>query len=396
MKLLTGLKIANKIKETYPGHYIIVGSILRGAKEINDIDLISLVPIKKVHKEMNEMFPNHEVTQTGTKHHFFIHNGVKFNIWYVTKKKLPYAYFWLSYPAAFNQRIRKHFKEKGYKLSQDGLYKDNQLIPIKYNRDIFNLLNELGYNYKYRSAEEQEKQEAKKAVEGGAFSDIVGSILSLPKNIYTVLTQGIRKKAPPHFREFMIKNGALKIVSLKACREPVQQVVQQMLSLMTLGKWDEEKHKYNYDTMYHVYLLLNMNNGRQVLIEKNQVLNITFYDEDPRSQNQKACVDLPTPTTPIPLLEFFNNAANAVGDSIYLYSGKDNNCQVFLYNLLKYNNLLTNEFKDFIMQNTQDMVNSLPPITQQAMQSATDLAAIWDVILHGEGMKKGKKKKKKI
>jgi hypothetical protein len=257
----------------------------------------------------------------------------------------------------------------------------------------------------------EENEKSNNELLGGAFSfnDIGSFISNLASKVTGYFT---RKGAPPAFRQFMEKYGNLQIKSIKACKEPVQAMVQDLLSVISLGKWDEQKDKYNFDSMYHVYFVLTTTDNRKIILEKNQVLNIGWFDEDPRSdpnyscgvydierceqiKRQRLCIDMPTPSKPIKLFDFFNNASSKVGNSIYQYDGKNNNCQVFLYNLLKYNNLLTDEFQKIFMQNTEAMVNELPTITQNFMKTATNLAGIADIILYGYGIDEKKTIKRK-
>jgi DNA polymerase/3'-5' exonuclease PolX len=137
-----------KLKEfldNLPRNYIIVGSILRGKKNPKDIDLITTKPLQNNRRIVKLYIPE-------------IRKNV--DIWYIKKNELPYGYFWLAYPKIFVTRVRGAFKRKGYLLNQYGLFKNNKKLNLKLKsyKDIFKLLQQLGYNYKYRSP----KQEANK------------------------------------------------------------------------------------------------------------------------------------------------------------------------------------------------------------------------------------------
>ena len=307
-----------------------------------------------------------------------------------------------------NKKLLKKFMHVIAKKMQQQLKYKKQLTPKNFYASLTPHQQQLLAKIIF---EENEKSQHK--LIGGAFgfSDIWNFIKSIPQKITTIL-KGPRRQAPPAFRKFMEENGNLQIISIKACKEPVQSAVQDLLSVLSLGKWDQEKERFNYDSMFHVYFRMMMSNNREVILEKNAVLNIGWFDEDPRSNpnqpcdvydeercktiiKQRACIDIPKPSPPIPLIDFFNRAVDMYGVSMYLYDGAYANCQKFLNWLLTANNLLTPEFQSFIMQNTEEMVANMPTITQGIMKSATDLAGIWDYLLHGEGFKKKRKTKTK-
>lgn len=400
----------------------------------DSIDFVSTNNTAHVRQELMKMFKNIDVTKQTKKYISFTikykNVEVSINVWYPSNIELPTTLFWLNHDKDFLRRVKHHFKKNGHKINSHGLFKGSKRVIIESPKDIYILLNSQGFEQKTGSdhspsadmnggrlacftssadlEDDLDEDDLKKIVQlvydnneksqhkllGGMWP--FEQLYTYATNVFSAVTKGVRKQAPPAFREFMVANGDLKIVSISACRTPVQQAVQSMISLISLGKWDEERHKYNYDTMYHVYLLMTVDNGRQVMIEKNSVLNIGWWNEDSRAAEAKACIDIPNPAQPIQLRQFFQNAVDKVGESIFLYDGANNNCQIFLRNLLTYNNLITIEFTDFIMQNTEQMVNSLPTITQATMKSVTDLAGIWDVVLHGEALKKKNTHKKHI
>ena len=66
-------------------------------------------------------------------------------------------------------------------------------------------------------------------------------------------------------------------------------------------------------------------------------------------------------------------------ENFYRYSAYDNNCQTFISNILKANNLLTYELNNFIVQNTQQLFNNLSNL-RKITNTLTDIAGRFDVI----------------
>jgi len=248
---------------------------------------------------------------------------------------------------------------------------------------------------------------------GGAFSfsditdwfkNTASTVGKYASNIFSALTEGIRKNAPPSFREFLSNFGHLQMQSIRACRNPLMDFGSFALGIASGLKWYEEMKKLNYDNMFHVFFVITLAGGRKARLEKNEVLSIKWFDGNepsvPQSTNpgeepqqKPGCIDIPPIANMPTLQEFINNAHKHVGDAMFMYNGKNNNCQIFLKNLLRYNGMLTQEFEDFIMQDTETLVGNLPTVTQGFMNTVTDVAGLWDVVLHGRGVKQKNKHK---
>lgn len=65
----------------------------------------------------------------------------RIDIVYIPYTSYPTALFYFTGNRIFNQKFRKYAKDKGYKLNEHGLYKNNKKVLIKTEKDIFNELN---------------------------------------------------------------------------------------------------------------------------------------------------------------------------------------------------------------------------------------------------------------
>lgn len=400
--MLTYEKVHTIVKGM-PKYLMPVGSYLRKKKNPNDIDIISLRPLEQAKKYLKKKFKIVKTNEDGDRQYFIdikrYNDIIPINVWYFTRKELPYAYFWLSYPKDFVIRVRGHLKQKGYKLSQFGLKKGEKNIRMKNNEDFFKLLQKIGYNYPYRTPEEQEIKSARGIdMEGEGFLDDawnavktgVQKVGEFVKNVPTViknipeLFKGLREDAPPYVRDFLKTFGELRIQSAKVCKNPIEKVFDGMINAISLGEFEKKKRELNYDDMFHLFMILTTVEGREIIVEKNQVVNIAFTKPIPAM----ACMPVNLDANNIySLNDMLNKTVQKIGkNKMWVYDPKSQNCQWFLRNILDANGLLTPALEDFIMQDTNKVVGELPSITQKVMRGLTDVAGMWDVLLYGRAI----------
>jgi hypothetical protein len=170
------------------------------------------------------------------------------------------------------------------------------------------------------------------------------------------------------FRSKMKQYGNNNIVSIVVARAPVQKIVQKLLNIITLGKFDAIRRKLNYDDVYHLYLILTLDNGKRLRLEKNQVVQMTHYSSD-KPEKQEMPVSMRGNIT---LNDFIDKVIKRIGIKDFIRYSSDNlNCQHFVDNLLTANNLNNPELRKFIMQ---DIKQLLTPIARDIGQVATDIA----------------------
>jgi hypothetical protein len=124
-----------------------------------------------------------------------------------------------------------------------------------------------------------------------------------------------------------------------------------------------------------------------VIIEKNAVISIRDAKaRRPNEDSQSMVVQIggALSNTINGMLEL---SKRKMGDNFYLYDGLKNNCQDFIYNLLLNNNLMTPELGKFIKQPLEQVIKQLPSYTGTVMNAITNLGAVADVALHGQGGK---------
>jgi len=228
-------------------------------------------------------------------------------------------------------------------------------------------------------------------VEGGRISDIfrpsrvLNEIVNPQSNLRRRLTdvsKGVRKGLPPSARSTLEQYGDELIQSMMLRRDPVQQAINKAFDLLTLGQWSKAKSAENYDNLFHLGLVVTLQSGKSILIEKNEVINIG--NPKPLQSNSET-LPLPPLPTPTSLNEFIMNGVKTKGDSFYTYDPFSNNCQDFIAVLLQSNNSYTPEAVQFVKQPVESLVSQLPSWTQPLARGITDLGAIANVALEGAG-----------
>lgn len=134
--------------------------------------------------------------------------------------------------------------------------------------------------------------------------------------------------------------------------------------------------------MVHVFMICRLDDGSQILIEKNQVINIIPFTQGV----PKATGNYFVGYTNIRVADFFSNTRKAMGDELYFgYNAQNNNCQVYLINLLKYNGLLNDDIYDFLKQDTDEIVGTINPISKGIIDAGILASQIWDYVTRGAG-----------
>lgn len=186
----------------------------------------------------------------------------------------------------------------------------------------------------------------------GVISSLVG-IPTLPKSVRNVLKQ----------------YGDANITAMRIRREPLSKVAEGLLTAVTLGKWKEIKG--SYDKMFHLYAILYTDKGN-FLLEKNETVILKKGTFPLKKEAEEMTVSMPQK---IPLAEFINRTIKRMGLSDYTtYEGFSLNCQNFLMNHLQANNLITPQLKQFIWQDTKQLIEKTPSFSRWLGKAITDIA----------------------
>jgi hypothetical protein len=191
------------------------------------------------------------------------------------------------------------------------------------------------------------------------------------------VAEGRRMDYSPPVRQFLKDHEKTNISSLTVRRQPIQQAINKAFQVLTAGTWEKSKEELGYDKLYHLSLIVN----GDTVMEKNEVLNIG--KAKPKSDSAEE-INVPVKGS-VSITQFLHNARQNMGDAKYfLYDAFNNNCQVFVLSLLKYNHLLTPDIEKFIDQSAYKLLEKNPSYTQGLAQAVTSLGALVDVAKFGK------------
>ena len=216
--------------------------------------------------------------------------------------------------------------------------------------------------------------------EGEGLLDVFKNI----KDRVTGFITGNRDDYPPKVRDLLARYGTNQVLNITVYRDPLQTAVDYAVNALSLGKFNQAKQKGGYDTFFHLYMIVKLDNGVNLRIEKNEVINIEVFNSTPKGQQFNVI------SQPVVLNDMLNKTKEGMGEKIfYYYDPITNNCQVFILSIMKYNNLLNSNkgLQDFILQDTKILQDTLNKSTQKGMKLTTDLARRFNILIHGKGFK---------
>lgn len=214
--------------------------------------------------------------------------------------------------------------------------------------------------------------------------------------VFGQLYRGIKKgwnrilgRFPRRVSKFMKQKGDLVITDLTIKRDPILTVIDKMLNFLSLGQWEKSKKKYHFDELFHLRMIATLSNGSNVLIEKNQNINIIAYNRSSDTDKTES-MNVPLRGKRITLQQLIDTTLNKVGEERFLeYDPFTTNCQRFILDILESNGLSSNNIKKFIYQDVSEMIEELPGYLKFISKEATDTASLIDRGLQWLGFKKG-------
>jgi hypothetical protein len=191
-------------------------------------------------------------------------------------------------------------------------------------------------------------------------------------------------KLPYRVSQFLRNNGHKRVESITIYRAPIQRMIDKLFNILSFGKFEEAKNKLGYDDLFHLYMIIQLSDDTKLILEKNQDINISD-DIDTRDTAESLKIEMKTQPT---LFELLENTRKLVGDEkFYKYDSFRNNCQDFLYNVLKSNNLLNETNSRFIKQNAGELLKSLPAYASTMANVATQTGSYINRFLQFIGLR---------
>lgn len=164
--------------------------------------------------------------------------------------------------------------------------------------------------------------------------------------------------------------GNAEIKSAKIVRTPVPEYIIELLNAVSFGDFKKRLKETEYDKLFHLAIVFDTTKGR-VLVEKNEVINISKDIPPQKEGYEDREVSLTKRTN---LNEILKNTQQKMGDRYFKYSAYDNNCQNFILNLMKSNNIGNETDYEFVKQDTEELFRSSPYL-RKLSNTVTDVAS---------------------
>jgi len=186
-----------------------------------------------------------------------------------------------------------------------------------------------------------------------------------------------RNDYQPKVRDILEKYGDQKLVSAEVRRTPLGSVLMTALDVVSLGRIAKNNP---YDKLFHLSLVVKLETGETILIEKNEVINM---DLEPIVVDKTESKEVPLYRL-IKLNDLMQNTRDRMGDNFFIYSARNCNCQDFILNILLANGLDTPELIDFVKQDSIKIFGNLVYL-RKFSNTLTDIAGRANVIFNGYG-----------
>jgi len=172
-----------------------------------------------------------------------------------------------------------------------------------------------------------------------------------------------------------------EIKTLEIVRTPLSSFTKGFLNAISLGQFEKISKKY-YDEMFHLSIWIN----DKYNLEKNEV--IAFNQKNPIEQKSevKQVQVIPAGLTFQTLID---KTVSRMGDKFGPYNAETNNCQDFITNVFKANNIGDESDFKFIKQDTKEIFSKLPEFSKTLGNLTTKAGAIFNRLIYGEGEMNG-------
>ena len=200
------------------------------------------------------------------------------------------------------------------------------------------------------------------------------------------------KNFNPSVKKVLRKYGDKKIKSLSVARKPVSGVIQSAINYISKNGLEKARQKYAYDDIYHLALVVELDSGKRLTVEKNEIVSIT-EGAPATSTTEYKPVRLVYSMGGYTLDKMLKATIDKVGDRRFFFYDAFNqrgggNCQRFVMDVLKSNGLLTEALKKFIYQDATGIGESIGSRSRGIARVATDTMGFFRKAI-GRGKTKG-------
>jgi hypothetical protein len=194
----------------------------------------------------------------------------------------------------------------------------------------------------------------------------IGAVTDTGKQIGDVLSKIVTGSTDysPSVHKILDAEGNNLVSKIVVGRTPVQQAITMALNAVSQGQFQKNQDSLNYDKLFHLFSEITLENGKQIRVEKNEVITMTMgFRQDPDTERQDVAI-----TKAISFRDLLENARRKMKGKFFAYDSANNNCQDFIMALLQGSGLGSQENYDFIKQNTKQLFEKIPRTRALAKQ----------------------------
>lgn len=198
-----------------------------------------------------------------------------------------------------------------------------------------------------------------------------GSIISYLKKKLSPNLSGYTKRTTQLLKQF----GSIPIKKIAIYRTPLQGILNKIVNIISIGKWNELQKKYGFDKFYHLALIVHLENNKTIMMQKLDVIDVSATFKT-ASDTEIDYIDNYDENMKLTINEMFENARKNVDNKLWFgYDALQNNCQYFIKYILENNNLYDAQAQQFLFQNLEELAKELPGYVGKIMNTVTNTAA---------------------
>ena len=187
-------------------------------------------------------------------------------------------------------------------------------------------------------------------------------------------------------KKILKEYGNENIVSIRVGRRPINKLVEKAFNIISIGKWNELRNQYYYDKLFHLFLIITLQDGTKLSLEKNDIVNMNVNDSR-CSESGVDCIELEYPQNSITVNDLVKKPLDRIGKNDYfVYDPFKLNCQIFIKSVLETFGLYNSKVNDFVYQDLTNIIKNLPFYVKWTGKAVTDISAFGKKI-SGAGVK---------
>ena len=175
------------------------------------------------------------------------------------------------------------------------------------------------------------------------------------------------------------------ITNIKIKRTALSKLLTSLINIISLNQFQQNIDEQGIDTLYHLYMVVTLDNGTNIIIEKNSRLNMEIVSNNSRPNTEEITInDFPSGMT---LQSIMSNVQKFMGlQRLISYSAKSNNCQDYILALCQSNHIGNTSEYQFIKQDTVTLFSGLDYL-RKFTNTVTGLDANINQVINGGSIK---------